>query len=284
MLHNCHHHPSQSPQHPTEPHSPASWQSAAGQGEVGRVRRALAASRAPAQLGGRRGLRGSRSAPAPRCAGPAGSVPTAAPRPQYLQRHQERAVTLCGVLSGPPVSQSPEAQPQSQGTMREGAQGGPYWVLGFWPDLGVGKETRKVLHAVTVTRLAPLGCQREIWGAWSPSLVASCQPHSAQLDAHLQAEAGQHLIGRQHIVHGTALLPATRCGSPGGKLPPAGSPREICSQGTLSQDTAYNTDTASREWGGGQQPEDRVGVQGTGCILTVVTARPGPLVPWLWLW
>lgn len=79
----------------------------------------------------------------------------------------------------------------------------------------------------------------------------SCSAHS---DAHLQAEAGQHLISRQDIVHGTALLPATRCGSPRGKLPPAGSPRGICSQGTLSQQTAYNTDMASREWGGGQRP------------------------------
>lgn len=125
MLRNCHHHPSQSPQHPTELHSPAPWQAAAGQGVVGRARRALAASRAPAQPGGRRGLRGSRSAPAPRCAGPAGSVPTIAPRPQHLPRHQERGVTPCAVPSGPPVSQPPRAQPQSEGTMRERAQGGP---------------------------------------------------------------------------------------------------------------------------------------------------------------
>lgn len=132
------------PQNPTEPHSPSPRQAAAGQGGVGRAQRALAASRAPAQPGGHRGLRGSRSAPAPRRAGPAGSVPTVAPRPQHLQQHQERSVTPCGVPSSPPVSQPPKAQPQNEGTMIERAQGGPQWVLSFWPDLGVGRKTRKV--------------------------------------------------------------------------------------------------------------------------------------------
>lgn len=268
ILHKAH----SAPRSPTEPHSPARWQAAAGQGGAGSAQRAPAASRAPAQPGGRRGLRGSRSAPDPWCAGPAGSVSTVAPRPQHLQWHQETGVTLCGVPLGPPVSQPPTAQPQSEGTMREGAHGGPHWILGFRPDLGVGRETRKV----STLWLAPLGHQREIYGAWSPSLVASCHPCSAQLDAHLQAEAGQHLIGGQDIVHGTTLLPATRCGSPRGKSPPAGSLRGIRSQGTLSQHTAYNTDTASREGGGGQQPENR---QGGGSGNGVHTHH-GHCTPW----
>lgn len=90
------------------------------------------------------------------------------------------------------------------------------WVSGqTWN----GERDKKSIHAVTVTWLALLGCQREICGAWSPSLVAFCHPHSAWSDAHLQAEAGQHLIGGQDIVHGTTLLPATKCGSPRGKSP-----------------------------------------------------------------
>lgn len=98
------------PWHPTEPHSPAP-QAAAGRAGLGRARWAPAASRAPAQPGGRRGLRGSRSAPAPQCAGPAGCVPTAAPRPWHLWWHQERGVTPVQCPLGVPLCPGPPCIP-----------------------------------------------------------------------------------------------------------------------------------------------------------------------------
>lgn len=82
---------------------------------------------------------------------------------------------------------------------------------------------------------------------WQP-----CHPHGARPGAHLQAEAGQHLVGRQAVVHGAALPPGTRHGSPRGKSHPGGVTQP---RGTLSCHPACNTDMASRGAKGGQWPE-----------------------------
>lgn len=82
---------------------------------------------------------------------------------------------------------------------------------------------------------------------WQP-----CHPRGARPGAHLQAEAGQHLVGRQAVVHGAALPPGTRRGSPHGKSHPG---RVTQPRGTLSWHPACNTDMASRGAKGGQWPE-----------------------------
>lgn len=136
------HMPTPYPQHPMDPHSPAPGWAAAGWAVLGRAQWAPAASRAPAWLGGRRGPRGSSSACAPWHAGPAGCVPTAAPRPQHL--HQESGVTPCSVPLGPSPTVS---QPHGAGTVGEGTQGGPQRVLGLWPELE-RREKRKRIWSV----------------------------------------------------------------------------------------------------------------------------------------
>lgn len=153
-----------------------------------------AASRAPAQPGGRRGLRGSRSAPAPQHAGSAGCAPTAVPRPRHLQRHRESGVTLRGVPSGLSVSRPP-TPPQPRGYHGKRDTG--------WPAAGPGslarprweKERRKRriwgIHAVTVTHLALSGCQRGTHGAQSSSALVAAVPPPRCLARHPPAGRGR---------------------------------------------------------------------------------------------